>query len=180
MPSPVLLTPRDHIAWSYANLARAHAALADGRIKYIRTDHMIRAKLFKGLCNGSMSIGSIYGDERLKYKQANACVYCGNTSALSVDHLIPRSIGGVDDGANLVVACRTCNSSKNSRDLIDWYERRNTFPPLMVLRRYTKLVTIFYSKKDMLDVKLSSVPADFPIQVTRLPLSFPSLAELRL
>ena len=45
------------------------------------------------------------------------CVYCGfdgrlfdNWMQLSIDHVIPRKDGGSDDEANLVTACRACNS----------------------------------------------------------------------
>lgn len=65
--TPDLVTVRDQIAWSYANLARAHAALAAGREEYSRTDHIVRARLFKGLQSQRMSIRSLYFDERVKH-----------------------------------------------------------------------------------------------------------------
>ena len=44
------------------------------------------------------------------------CAYCGfdgrafdTWMQLSIDHVRPRSSGGIDDPANLVVACRACN-----------------------------------------------------------------------
>ena len=64
MPTPELRTVREIIAWSYANLACAHAALKDGRVKHARTDWMIRAKLFRGLKDGSMRMGGLFDDER--------------------------------------------------------------------------------------------------------------------
>jgi hypothetical protein len=36
--------------------------------------------------------------------------------AASVDHVIPRSKGGTDAPQNLVLACRSCNSSKGNRE----------------------------------------------------------------
>jgi 5-methylcytosine-specific restriction endonuclease McrA len=35
--------------------------------------------------------------------------------ATTVDHVIPKSMGGTDDPENLVAACRSCNSSKGPR-----------------------------------------------------------------
>ena len=180
MATPVLVTIRDQVAWSYANLARAHSALLAGRIKYATTDHMIRAKLFKGLRTGEMSIGSIYDDERLKYLAERACVYCGDMGRLSVDHIIARVLGGSDDGANLVLACRSCNSSKGDLDLIEWFEKRGAFPSLMVLRRYIKLVAIHCEQQSLLDCNLDALPNDLPFDVRRLPRIFPALIDLRL
>ena len=48
------------------------------------------------------------------------CVYCGQTPPdvlLQLDHVIPRSKGGDNSTANLVTACRDCNSGKSNVDL---------------------------------------------------------------
>ncbi len=87
-------TVREQIAASYAMLGRAHAALKDGRTQYTKTDHMIHAKLKKGLVNGTIKMRSLYDDERTKMTEAQACCYCGSTDNLCMDHLIPRMRGG--------------------------------------------------------------------------------------
>lgn len=40
------------------------------------------------------------------------CQYCGVTTNLTLDHLIPKSKGGRSSWTNLVTACRSCNSKK--------------------------------------------------------------------
>jgi 5-methylcytosine-specific restriction endonuclease McrA len=46
----------------------------------------------------------------------HACQYCGYTgSDLTLDHVIPRSRGGVDSWENLTTACMRCNVKKGSR-----------------------------------------------------------------
>jgi 5-methylcytosine-specific restriction endonuclease McrA len=45
----------------------------------------------------------------------NKCQYCGSTSRLTIDHIIPRSKGGGDSWFNLVVACSTCNTKKGDK-----------------------------------------------------------------
>lgn len=50
-----------------------------------------------------------------------SCVYCGGP-AQTMDHVIPRAIGGPDDPANLLPACRSCNGSKSARRLQAWVE----------------------------------------------------------
>lgn len=47
------------------------------------------------------------------------CVYCGG-EAESLDHLKPRSRGGADAVANLVCACRRCNSARRDMPLAAW------------------------------------------------------------
>lgn len=43
------------------------------------------------------------------------CTYCGAINVpLHLDHVIPRSIGGSDDPANLTTACVACNLGKGS------------------------------------------------------------------
>lgn len=177
---PNIQTVREHIAWSYANLARAHTALADGSTSYQQKDHIVRSRLFKGLCSGRMSIRSLYDDERLKLSMPRCCVYCGRTGALSLDHLIPRYAGGGDAADNLVSACRRCNSAKGARDMIVWHVERKTFPSLMLLRRYLKLVADYCEKADVMDQSLVEIEAlQMPFALAALPHNFPPLSELR-
>ena len=47
------------------------------------------------------------------------CEYCGAPEAIfnfpfEVEHIIPKSQGGSDEGSNLALACRTCNIYKSS------------------------------------------------------------------
>ena len=42
------------------------------------------------------------------------CQYC-NQEATTVDHVIPRRLGGLDSDDNLVASCRRCNLSKGGR-----------------------------------------------------------------
>ncbi len=43
------------------------------------------------------------------------CVKCGSPDQLSLDHVIPHSLGGSDDEGNLQTLCGTCNSRKGAR-----------------------------------------------------------------
>lgn len=49
------------------------------------------------------------------------CCYCGGTGELTKDHLIPLKEGGKMEIANIVPACRSCNSSKGARQWQEWY-----------------------------------------------------------
>jgi 5-methylcytosine-specific restriction endonuclease McrA len=43
------------------------------------------------------------------------CQRCGTEDNLSVDHIVPRKLGGDDSLNNLEVLCGSCNSSKGGR-----------------------------------------------------------------
>ena len=43
------------------------------------------------------------------------CVTCKSGDNLSLDHIIPWSLGGSDEFGNLQTMCRPCNSSKGAR-----------------------------------------------------------------
>lgn len=44
-----------------------------------------------------------------------ACVYCGRTTDLSLDHVLAKARGGKDELSNLVTACIPCNSGKGTK-----------------------------------------------------------------
>ncbi len=48
-------------------------------------------------------------------RDTNQCVYCGSKERLTLDHVVPRAMGGRDSWDNLVTACQSCNSRKGSR-----------------------------------------------------------------
>jgi len=176
-----IITVREQIAWSYANLARADKALQDGVEKYGRIHHMIRAKLNKGLRDRTMSMASLYQDERLKMTVPQACYYCGSTSKLSVDHLIPRIKGGADESDNLIWACRSCNSSKRDRDMLQWMIDKKSFPSIYLLRRYLKIVMRYCESNGLLDLELEEVlKKTLPFDLSLLPHTFPPLNEMKL
>ncbi len=48
------------------------------------------------------------------------CQYCGKvTPHLTIDHVIPKHLGGAHDWFNLVTACSLCNHHKGSRSLVE-------------------------------------------------------------
>jgi 5-methylcytosine-specific restriction endonuclease McrA len=51
-------------------------------------------------------------------RDSNLCQYCGRhfpTSELSLDHVVPRSQGGLTSWTNIVCACVSCNVRKGGR-----------------------------------------------------------------
>jgi len=48
-------------------------------------------------------------------RDKNKCQYCGSTTKLTLDHIIPKSRGGLDHYLNLVVCCSSCNTKKGNK-----------------------------------------------------------------
>ncbi|PIQ97574.1 MAG: HNH endonuclease [Nitrospinae bacterium CG11_big_fil_rev_8_21_14_0_20_56_8] len=48
------------------------------------------------------------------------CQYCGDSdSTLTIDHIFPKSRGGIAEWRNVVVACKPCNLRKGNRTLAE-------------------------------------------------------------
>ncbi len=55
-------------------------------------------------------------------RDGHACVYCGKEDKLSLDHLIPRELGGGHEATNLVTACVHCNSARRDLSIRSWLQ----------------------------------------------------------
>lgn len=179
MPKPKYETVRELIYYSYANLAMAHTAVEKRQERYGTFNYVIRAKLLKGLKDGTMNMRTIFDDEKIKLQTGQICNYCGSSEKLALDHIFSQKLGGQDDAQNLIFACRTCNSSKGKKDLIEWMATRGKFLPLMVLRRYLKLVFFYCQQHDLLDCKIEElVGLNLPFKINLIPVSYPKPNEL--
>ena len=74
------------------------------------------------------------------------CVYCGSTTDLVVDHVVPVSAGGSSDLRNLVTACRGCNNRKGARQIP--FQRRLKLAP--VPGRVERKRLVFYVDAEQL------------------------------
>ncbi len=54
-----------------------------------------------------------------EHREKDPCFYCGRTTKLSWDHIVPQAKGG-KDFCNLTRACRKCNSKKASLNLLEF------------------------------------------------------------
>jgi 5-methylcytosine-specific restriction endonuclease McrA len=62
----------------------------------------------------------VFSRRNLFRRDRNTCQYCGrrfSTEDLSIDHVLPRSLGGHSSWKNCVVACLACNFRKGNRRL---------------------------------------------------------------
>jgi hypothetical protein len=67
------------------------------------------------------------------------CLYCGAPSE-SIDHVFPRSRGGLSDDQNCVPACLECNGAKGDSEAFAWYRNQSFYDPrrAMALRAWVE------------------------------------------
>lgn len=89
--------------------------------------------------------------------------------------------GGKDNAENLIFACRSCNSSKGKKDLMEWMNYRGEFLPLMIIRRYLKLVFRYCSENGLLEKLVEEVKEmELPFKIEFIPTNYPTPSELKL
>lgn len=172
---------RELIFWSYANLAMAHAAVSNNAMTYSRSSYIIRNKLFSGLMKGTMHLGSLLDDERVKIEYSDVCAYCGKMTNVSIDHMIPRIKNGSNSADNLIRVCKRCNSSKGAKDFMEWHIQKNIFPSILILRRYLKLVYNYCNDKNLLDLTIYEAKShNLPFRIELIPIDYPTPDKLTL
>jgi hypothetical protein len=112
MPPKYVKTVREELYYEYAKLI--------SRSAYGRIDYPFVANRFKKLRDGEITISGTIREWEREQELPRQCVFCGASDDLSTDHLIPRNRGGDDSSDNLVLACKTCNSSRGDKGVFEW------------------------------------------------------------
>jgi hypothetical protein len=154
MPPKYVETVRQLIYWEYALLVAKSAGFKD--------NYGFIVSRYKKLVSGEMNWSSSVRDYEKEREKERACIYCGATSALSTDHIVPISRAGIDpritnlldSSDNCVCACKKCNSSKSDKDVFEWYgpDRIDEIPKL-VLSKFLKLAYRIHETQGTLDLK---------------------------
>jgi hypothetical protein len=112
MPPPYVKSIREEILYEYAKLISrsAHGSLQYGFI----------TNRFKKLRDGEITISDTIREWEREQELPKECVFCGANEDLTTDHLIPRNRGGDDSADNLVLSCKSCNSSRGDRGIFEW------------------------------------------------------------
>ncbi len=110
---------------SWREVSAARALFKDPDNDYVRTVHfeievprVIRLLGYDRLPRQKVK----FNRRNLFARDNNRCQYCGrrfSTSELSLDHVMPRSRGGIATWENIVCACVKCNVRKGGRTPIE-------------------------------------------------------------
>lgn len=168
----------EYLYWSYANLQMLCYAVNTGKREYDRSCYMIRAKAFKAYKEGRWNIHDLLDFNVAKIQQNDFCWYCGkemNPTKLTKDHVFPRSKGGDNDMDNIIMVCKTCNSSKGDMDLFEWYcEIRKQWPPINILVHYLKNIYLYSVKNELMDKHKEEMECmELPFKVEYIPIKYP-------
>ncbi len=145
------------IFWAFANLNMFVMARRCGFQEYNKFCFIFREKAFKAYKLGQWNIGNLLVINRSKLIfGSDFCCYCGyefkNISEICFDHVLPKSKGGFDSSDNLIACCKKCNSSKGTKDLMEWYIKKfKVFPLPYLYSLYLKLVYRYSKENDLLD-----------------------------
>jgi 5-methylcytosine-specific restriction endonuclease McrA len=66
--------------------------------------------------NGTFDISK----KELKKLRSLPCFYCGVNGPSTIDHVIPLNKGGTHAIGNLVACCKSCNSAKKDKFIVEW------------------------------------------------------------
>lgn len=94
-----------------ANDGEESVSIVGGAIKVPRVVHLMR---YERTPRAQVRLTR----RNLMLRDGHQCQYCGRrlpVRELNIDHVFPRSRGGVDAWDNLVTACKSCNLRKGSR-----------------------------------------------------------------
>ena len=104
------LSERDH-RLEYAREYQRNNPQVPQRAKRKRKAHMAGAGIFTVSSRDWAGICTRFN---------NRCFYCESEGVMTMDHVVPVSRGGRHSIGNLVPACKTCNSSKRDRTIMEW------------------------------------------------------------
>lgn len=103
---------------SRLNTARYRAVNKERWRSLHRINQFNRRSAISALSDGTVTDTTL----KLLYEQT-LCTYCEKDTPedkRTVDHVVPLAKGGLHSSSNLVMACRSCNSSKQERTLEEW------------------------------------------------------------
>ena len=169
----------EYLYWAYANFQMLFAAFHRHLRQYNQMCYMIRAKYYKGYQEGRFQIRDLMPNNMAKLRSDNLhCWYCGrevsNPRELTIDHIFPRSKGGTNDTDNIFLVCKSCNSSKGNKDIIEWYHDPNIYPPLYIIAHYLKQIYSYAKENDLLDKHAEDLDAmDLPFNYKFIQLEYP-------
>ena len=107
--------------------------IVDGYINYLAYKELGYSKIPCVSVDNDFSIDSVIVREQLFNKQDGICYICGGNMILedseddhyaTIDHVIPRSVGGSFMLNNLKCACKICNSLKTNLPLTDSLKKK--------------------------------------------------------
>lgn len=146
MPPKAIKTVRQIIFYQYAKIITEASGF--GKANY----PMIMSK-WKQLNEGTIHWSTSVREWLKEKENSEICIYCGQSKSLTVEHILPRSCGGEDIPDNVVMVCKSCNSSKGSKRLYEWKGLdAKDLHHRIAEGKYLKYLFMLHEKQGTLDV----------------------------
>ena len=87
---------------------------------YAKKNPTKRSKIKSAYRGRKKSVSFLVLDKEIQKIKSSPCFACGAAERIEIDHIIPLSKGGRHSIGNLMPLCRSCNSSKSNKLLIEW------------------------------------------------------------
>jgi hypothetical protein len=150
MPPKYVKTIGDELLYEYAKLISRSARK--------KIDYAFVTNRFKELREGKISISGSIREWQREQELPKVCVFCGATSNLHTDHLVPRSRGGEDSADNLVLSCATCNTSRGDKGVFAWLGlKKKDDLHRLVAGKYLKLLLDLHERKGTLEISATGL-----------------------
>jgi 5-methylcytosine-specific restriction endonuclease McrA len=153
MNGEVLVLNSDYEPLNVCNLRRAIVLIYLGKAEVLHATHQLVASTLGPM--HSPSVVKLRHQVRRPVPQLRlsrrgifarddySCQYCGQTAKeLTIDHIIPKRLGGPTTWENLVCCCRRCNTKKGDKSLSQTgmrllrTPRRPRYVPYISLTKY--------------------------------------------
>jgi hypothetical protein len=111
----------------------------------LRLYHREKSKRRKAQLRESIGLMVKAAEIKHRFQQFdNACAYCGVRNVdLQIEHLLPISLGGTHTLGNIVPACSSCNYSKATKEVEEWYRSQ----PFFSQKRWNRILRVTGRKK---------------------------------
>jgi 5-methylcytosine-specific restriction endonuclease McrA len=115
-----IIGPENTVTYDFASWLDLQVGAGEPHIRTVSLAIRIPEVIVLRTCDRYTRPKVIFSRRNLFRRDRNTCQYCGTrcpTEELSIDHVVPRSLGGVSNWTNCVVACLSCNARKGNRSL---------------------------------------------------------------
>jgi 5-methylcytosine-specific restriction endonuclease McrA len=115
-----IIGPERYTLYDFASWADLSVAAGEPYVQAVSLRIRIPEVIVLCRCDRFTRPRVVFSRRNLFRRDRNTCQYCGRkfaTEDLSIDHLVPRSLGGQSTWTNCVVACLPCNARKGNRPL---------------------------------------------------------------
>lgn len=146
MPPPYVKTVRQQIFYQYAKIIAESSGFG-------KTNYGMITDRWKKLCSDEIHWSSTVREWLREKENTSACIYCGEEKDLTVEHILPRCCGGEDIPDNVVMVCKSCNSSKGGKRLYEWRGLKAKDNHHRIAEgKYLKYLYLLHEKRGTLDI----------------------------